>query len=287
MENTPTSPKRLAVVASGWHFPLHFFKAMAAQKVPDGWTVDLFCISHRDPSYSVGEKKERLARIGWSYPEVLDQVLYKDVASVEDIEKLGWTYELCPNTVGDYGNVNQWLERHDYRDYDMLLMTHDDNLLLNDRLFTDNLQGELPWVILTNASGSAENWREFVKVRILGRALNIRGSFEFIKTELFGQMGGKFDMTGVTLSREGEFSSPESFKSLNNWNMTALPFRHFLDKHGYASKIKSLSNTYRVSDYCIEGERGFVSSIQKADKRLVLKGLRRVQQSYARSLFKS
>lgn len=286
MEPAVSKKKRLAVVASGWHFPLHFFKAMAAQKVPEDWNVDLFCISHRDPSYSVEEKKESLANLGWSYPEVLDRLLYEKVASVEEIEKLNWTYELCPNTVGDYGNVNQWLERYNYRDYDMLLMTHDDNLILKDTLFVDLLQGDLPWVILSNSSGSVGDWREFVKVQILGRAMNLRGSFEFIKTEVFDLLGGKFDMTGVTLSREGEFNTPASFKALNNWNMTAVPFRRFLDEHGLASKMRSLSNTYRVSEYCIEGERGFVSSIQKANRHTVMKGLYQIEKKYAEDLFR-
>lgn len=269
--------KRLAVVVSGWHFSHHFYKAMAAQDIPEGWHVDLFCVSHRDPHYSAEEKKEYLANLGWSYPEVLDRVLYEKVATVADIEALGWTYILCPNTVGDFGNTNQWLEKYDYKQYDMLLISHDDNLILNDRLYTDLLTDNPEWMILTNSTGSALNWREFIKVKILGRAMNVRGSFEFIKTELFKMMGGKFDMAGVTLSREGEFFSPTSFKSINNWNMVTEPFRRFLDEHGLASKIKTLSKTYRVSDYCIEGERGFISSIQLMDRSSVTRGLRRIE----------
>ncbi len=277
--------KRLAVVASGWHFPLHFYETMSRQKLPDGWQVDLFCISHRDPKYSAEEKREYLGKLGWSYPETLDRILYERMATEEAITALGWTYDLAPNTVGDYGNVNQWLERYDYKEYDVLLMTHDDNLLLTDTIFTDLLQGELPWAILTNTDGSAENWREFVKVRILGRAINIRGSFEFIKTEIIGMLGGKFDMSGVTLSREGEFFSPKNFKSINNWNMTVVPFRRFLDKNGLARKITPLSRTYRVSDYCVEGERGFVSSIQPADRPIVMRGLARIGKLYEGTAF--
>lgn len=278
--------KRLAVVISGWHFPLHFYKTMAKQKIPEGWKVDLFCVSHRDPHYSAEEKKEYLANLGSSQPEMLDKILYEKMATTEAIEALGWTYLLCPNTVGDFGNTNQWLDKYDYKQYDMLLISHDDNLILNDRLYTDLLADTTEWMILTNSSGSAKDWREFIKVRILGRAMTVRGSFEFIKTELFEMMGGKFDLSGVTLHREGDFLSPESFKSINNWNMVTVPFRRFLDEHGLASKIKPLSDTYRVSEYCIEGERGFISSMQPADKRDFERGLKRIQKLYGTQFIK-
>lgn len=277
--------KRLAVIISGWHFPYHFYKAMAEQKVPDGWTVDLFCVSHRDPKYSAQEKQEPLSRLAWGYTNTLDKILYEKIATVHDIESLGWNYELYPNTVGDFGNTNQWLEKHDYKQYDMLLISHDDNLILNDRLYTDVLADTEGWVIVTNSTGSALDLREFIKIKILGRAMTVRGSFEFIKPELFEMMGGSFDLSGVTLSREGEFFSPKSFKSINNWNMVTEPFRRFLDKHKLAKKIKTLSDTYRVSEYCIEGERGFISSIQEPDRALVERGLARIEKQYRGNLF--
>src|SRR6185369_9850237 len=275
---------RIAVVISGWHFPLHFFKAISAQQVPNGWTVDLFCVSHRDPHYSAEDKKEYLANLGWSYPEVLDRVLYEKIATVEEIEALGWTYMLCPNTMGDWGNTNQWLEKYDYKKYDMMLISHDDNLILNDRLYVDLLTGNPEWLILTNSTGSTGDWREFIKVNVLGRAIGVRGSFEFMKTELLEMMGGKFDLSATTLTREGEVHADTSLKTLNNWNMNAVPLRAFLDSHGLAKRVHALSTTYRVSDYCIEGERGLVSSIQPADKPSVERGLKRIEALYAAQL---
>ena len=50
--------KKMAVIASGWHFPLTFYKQIVNQKVPKGWEIDYFCVSHRDPSIAVSEKKE-------------------------------------------------------------------------------------------------------------------------------------------------------------------------------------------------------------------------------------
>lgn len=276
---------KLAVIAGGWHFPLHFFQSMVRQQIPEGWTVDFFCISHRDPEHSAEDKKEILSKLGLSYPELLDKEFYRSIASVKEIEALGWKYHLCPNTNGDWGNTNQWLEKYDYREYDVLLATHDDNFLLGDKLFVDALTKPMPWLVLTNSTGSSADVREFIKVRILGRALNVRGSFEFIKPELLTMMGGKFDLSETTLSREGQVHSDQSLKTLNNWNMNVVPLRRFFDTHNLASKISALSKTYRVSDYCIEGERGFISSIQPADYSSVERGFRRIQKLYAGNVF--
>ena len=45
--------KRLAVVAGGWHFPLHFYEQIKNQEIPVGWEVDLFCVSHRNPDLDI------------------------------------------------------------------------------------------------------------------------------------------------------------------------------------------------------------------------------------------
>lgn len=276
--------KKVAVIAGGWHFPITFFEQMAQQTVPAGWQVDLFCISHRDPIYSAEDKRDILPQLGLSYPEVLDRILYRKVASVEEIEALGWTYHLCPNTIGDWGNTNQWLEKYDYREYDVLLATHDDNFIVGNKLFVDILTGDRSWLMLTNSTGSANTWQEFIKVRILHRALNVRGSFEFFTPELLERMGGKFDLSDTSLTREGELHADLSLKTLNNWNMNVLPLRRFIDKHGLAARVRALSNTYRVSDYCIEGERGFISSIQSSDRRQAIRGLKRIANMYEGSI---
>src|ERR1700722_11395757 len=95
--------KRLAVVVGGWHFPLHFYRAVAQQRVPEGWEVELFCVSHRDPKYSKEEKQEDLAKLGWSYRELFDRILYQDFATPEKLRDLGWHYKEYPNTIGDWG----------------------------------------------------------------------------------------------------------------------------------------------------------------------------------------
>jgi hypothetical protein len=72
---------KLAVVASGWHFPLDFYESVARQIVVKDWQYDLFCISHRDPKYSKEEKA------GLNLKE-LDTILYKDIATIEQIKHL-------------------------------------------------------------------------------------------------------------------------------------------------------------------------------------------------------
>ncbi len=49
--------KKLAIIVSGWHFPINYYKQMNEQEVPDGWEIDYFCVSHRDPSIAKEEKK--------------------------------------------------------------------------------------------------------------------------------------------------------------------------------------------------------------------------------------
>src|SRR3989344_1061850 len=115
--------KKLAVVASGWHFPLHFYKKIAEQEIPAGWEVDFFCISHREPSFAALEKKKEILSFDYDRRSLYDRILYDKIATVEDMQALGWKYSLEPNTIGDWGNSNQWLDKHDYKDYDMFLFT--------------------------------------------------------------------------------------------------------------------------------------------------------------------
>src|SRR3989338_128478 len=169
--------KRLAVVAGGWHFPMHFYEAIARQKVPIGWEVSLFCVSHRNPSFSKEEKKEELAGLGWTYKEY-------------------------PNTIGDWGMSNQWLEEHNYKSYDVFLFTHDDNLILTDKMFVDILGKDSKWLILSNSTGNAQ--RRLRQWLHLPKPPHLRGPFEVFKQEMMERIGGKFDLSETTLTREGK-----------------------------------------------------------------------------------
>lgn len=235
---------KIAVVASGWHFPANFYESMSRQKRLDGMTIDFFCVSHRDPSFAKKEKKGK--KFGRGIRAKLDRILYKEIASKELIEAIGWDYKEYPNTIGDWGNSNQWLAEHDYKDYDLLLFTHDDNLIVHDRLFADIVEDGAykDWDILTNSPGMPQGY--------------IRGSFEFFKRETLTRLGGKFDLSEVTLDRTGQTTASEDIRELYDWNAGGNPTNFKILELGL--KVGYLSPAYRVSAYCIEGERGYISN---------------------------
>jgi hypothetical protein len=78
-------------------------------------------------------------------------------------------------------------------------------------------------------------------------------------------------MSGVTLTREGKTDSP-GHMALNSWNTNAGNFRDFLydatTDLGLVDKTRWISNTKRISKYCIEGERGFISN-HNADRNYI------------------
>ena len=243
------SKKRLAVVVSSWHFPIFFYDRLVRQKLPKGWSVDYFAISHRDPSYALEEKKAKV--LGNSQREKLDKILYQSIATVNDIKRLGIEYIEKPNTIGDWGNSNQWLDEHDYKKYDLLLFTHDDNLILNGNWFKDIITDEAfsEWEILANSAGMPKGM--------------IRGSCEFFKPSFLDKIGGKFDLSEVTLNRVGETTVSENTAELYDWNATVYPLMMFIVMHEI--KVGYLSPSYRVSGYVIEGERGYISNTHGAN----------------------
>ena len=235
--------KKIAVVVSGWHFPLHFYESMLKQIRPEGWEIDFFCVAHRDPKFAEVEKKGHV--FADDLRGRLDRQLYSSIASARLISELGWNYKEYPNTIGDWGNSNQWLEDHDYKEYDHFLFTHDDNLILHDRLFADTIEdANFPeWDIMTNSPGMP--------------AGSMRGSFEFFKPRVIDLLGGKFDLSTTVLRREGKTDNPDGLEDLYDWNNIVYPLNETIQKHQL--KIAYLSPAYRVSAYCIEGERGYIS----------------------------
>ena len=269
--------KRLAVIASGWHFPIAFFEQVAEQKIPDGWDIDMFVVSHRDPSYALEEKKEALQNLGYDRRGLYDRLLYRKIATVAEIEALGWKYVLEPNTIGDWGNTNQWLEKNDYRKYDKFLITHDDNFILTDQMFMNILPQE-DWLILANTTGNAQRrLREWLH---LPKRLSLRGSFEFFTREMFDLMGGKFDLSETTLTREGKTNTVGSFSELSDWNTTVFPLQRLIEEKGLQSHIKALSPYYRMSIYCLEGERGYIHKTEKSNTKEEEKGLDMIEEYY-------
>ncbi len=235
--------KHIAVVCSGYHFPINFYESLLKQDLPEGWVAHYFCVSHRNPCHATGDKE------ALTFPEDdrgrLDRILYREIADIKTIQNLGWVYKEYPNTVGDWGCTNQWLEDYNYKDYDLFLFTHDDNLVLNNRLFLDTILDPnfKKWDICANSTGMPQGW--------------IRGSFEFFKPSVLKLLGGKFDLGMVSLTREGKIDNPTDKNELYDWNNTVTPLMNLINEKGL--RVAYMSPSYRVSAYCIEGERGFIS----------------------------
>lgn len=269
--------KKLAVIASGWHFPITFYEQIANQRIPAGWEVDLFVISHRDPSFSEKEKVDVIAKMGYTRRELYDRLMYRKIATVAEIEALGWKYELHPNTIGDLGCSNQWLEKYDYKKYDKFLFTHDDNFILTDKVFLDILPKD-DFLILTNTTGNAQRrLRQWLR---LPKKLSLRGSFEFYTREMLDHMGGKFDLSETKMTRIGETSSFMSLSELSEWNSVIYPLQRLIDKKGLQPLVKGISPYYRMSKYCLEGERGYIYKTEKSNTKEEEKGLDMVEDYY-------
>lgn len=273
--------KKLAVVASGWHFPISFFEQIANQKIPEGWQVDLFLISHRDPLYALEEKKEILSKLGYSRREMFDRIMYRKVATVNEIESLGWKYLLEPNTMGNFGNTNQWLLKNDYKQYDKFLVTHDDNFILTDKMFVNILPQE-DWLILTNSTGNAQ--RRLRQWMGLSKPFSLRASFEFFTREMMDKLGGSFDMSRTTLTREGQFTATLDMKELSDWNQDDKPLCDFITNNNLLGKVKALSQFYRMSKYCLEGERGYIFKTEKSNTKEEEKGLDMIEKIYKNNI---
>lgn len=257
MKNKPKKIKRLGCILGGWHYPIQPFEALASQEIPKGWEVDLFCVSHRDPTYAHNEKQHDIHDD--SLRGNLDKILYREIASVEVIKKLGWNYKEYPNTIGDWGFTNQWLDEHNYEDYDLLLLTHDDNLIISNKLFVDTITDPHfeEWDICANSTGMPPG--------------SIRGSFEFFKPKVLKMLGGKFDLSMVSLTREGKTDSPTDKNDLYDWNNTVYPLTKFINENNL--RVAYMSPCYRVSAFCIEGERGYISKTHGQNTQFEDQGL--------------
>jgi hypothetical protein len=270
--------KKLAVIACGWHYPLQFYEKISNQERPEGWEVDLFVISHRHPEVKnvIDEKEEIRNYKGDNLLLYLDSFLYETPLTEKYITDLGWIYIEKPNTMGDMEVFNQWAEDYDYREYDMFFITHDDNIIFLDTLFKDVLEegrilllkllvetrigrdqfstitveNKLDWEYLGNG------YSEYIP-----KAMTPRGSFGFYTISLIDRMNGKFSMNNITLTRIGKTNTPDDHQELTDWNSSDGNFRDFLyesDELELVSKSRFISDTKRISRYCIEGERGFI-----------------------------
>ena len=278
---------KILVIATGWHFSSHFYEKMAQQIVPDGWEIDYYCVAHRTPEdeNTIKEKDDVRHLDDGHFLDELDQMMYIHPITTKQIEDFGWKFMLEENTVGDMECFNQWSEHYDYRDYDFVLVTHDDNFILSDELFTDIVGGVEVYKPIEESRYGAHQFNiEKVKLdndwmfldngytESLPKAFTPRGSFSFYKRELIDMLpDNKFNMYENggygTVYRHGETSSA-GYDGIKAWNTHAGTFRAFLYEGNLVDSTRWLSDMKRVSKYCIEGERGFVSNHRAGENYL-------------------
>ncbi len=230
---------KIAVVVGGWHWPLHFFENMALEA--EG--AALFVIAHRNPELPIvrEEKREILSKATGPLAD-LDRKLYAAFPTVAELRNLGWIYHDEPNICGDWWFFNQWLEKHDYRQYDVILNCHDDTYLTDWMgLFGPGALGLLSADWLLKANGRYPEAPDAY----------VRGSFEFWKPELLDRIGGKIDLGAVELNREGKTDTPAGLQALSAWNATGVPLRNFMVNAGLANRVAYLSDYYRISRWAI------------------------------------
>jgi len=257
--------KKLAIVAIGWHYPSAFYEVMAQQELPAGWGYELFVIGHRDPKYAIGEKRIAPSDDLLNY---LDYKLYEKPVTLEFLEALHWTY-VSGVSGCEWQGANLWLEKYNHTEYDTIVFCGDDALVISNNLCADVLNGKCTlynnikrgdkWVV--GITEDTNDWLVVSNAR-QPRGLCIRGSFEFFKSELITAIGGKFDLSTVTLDRRTETSTPTDYNTLVNWNNHLGPFIQKMIELGLYDKIRFLSDNYRASDYIVECERGLLSNMR-------------------------
>lgn len=246
--------KRMAVIVGGWHYSYHFYEMIAKQKIPNGWEIDLFVIGHREPPGIKNEKD-----LSYYY----DRKLYERFVEVDDLNRLNWKYNIMPNKIGDLFYVNQWLSLYDYHKYNIIHFSHDDNYIRSTDVFqkilTDEVQfykkdnygvktiktNNKDWLILSNSTSES-----FYHVRV---------SSIFFKKEIFDLLDDGFDLSDVKLDRTGKIDTPKLHSALSEWNKTVGKLNELIKKFNLYENIRYISPYYRVSPYCIEGERGMIS----------------------------
>ena len=284
--------KKLSVIVCGWHYSYKFYEDLISQKIPKDWEVDFFVVSHRHPeNENVIKEKEGVRNyIGESNDDLflyLDRVLYETPITEKDLVDLGWTYIEKPNTYGDMVVFNQWSEDYDYNEYDLILLTHDDNMILSDSLLVDTIEKDIelykPIVESRYGMNKQQFKLELVKnnyddwyflengfSEYIPKAIMPRGSFSFYKKIIIDLLpDNKFEFDNIELTRVGKTDSPTDLSGLAEWNTSGGNLRNFflerLPNLELVDRTRWYSNTKRVSKYCIEGERGLISNNQTSE----------------------
>ena len=275
-----TKNKKLAVVLGGWHYPYAYYKQIVNQKIPSNWECDYFVVSHRDPELPIvfEEKQNILETRGDGILQSFDKDMYSQVVTKQDLSDMGYVYNEEKSSIGDLYQLNQWVQRHYNGQYDKVLFSHDDNYMLNDHLFLDILECKVDLFLNVERNkvtkvDSNFDWKH-LSSGVLENTITPRTSFTFLDKELLDHIAPEFEeitTRNVDLDRTGETdnmgmeyygtSYPTGGLSMKDWEKPLNEFFGFMYEEELLDTIRYLSPVYRVSNYCIEGERGLLSNM--------------------------
>jgi len=258
--------KKIAIIIGGWHYPSHFYKKISELKIPDGWVSDTFVVGHRDPDLEIisQEKHDVLKTLDENNDLVkLDNILYNKTINRSEIEQLGFDFKLEPNKIGDFYFFNQWSEKNDWKSYDLYLFMHDDTFMMKDTMIVDVINKQCNLYYFQNEVDKNSPWLFLTACG--DQMLCPRASFAFFDKKLIEKLNGKFSMDNIKLNREGKTDTPGTgLQGTADWNMVSRNFTTFMQENGWQEKMLRLSPYYRISKYCLEGERGFSHIVKVA-----------------------
>ena len=284
--------KKILVLATGWHFSSYFYEKMIEQKVPKGYKIDYYCVAHREPENknTINEKESIRNLNAENFLLEMDKQMYEYPITTKKLKDLGWEFILKDNTCCDVEIFNQWSDDYDYKEYDIICLTHDDNYILSNNIFVDILENNIKIhkPIIESRYGVSNHQFNTKEVRIndmdwmflengysehVPKAFTPRSSFCFFKKELVDLLpNNRFDITETVtgnklMSRVGETKSFDEHMDLNDWNSPVGTLREWL--YNVKPNLGMLNHcgwfstsAQRVSRYCVEGERGLVSKHQ-------------------------
>ena len=228
---------KLAIVIGGWHFPLN---TLVAFRNLAPASADLYIVEHRAP----GD-----AEMPEQYRQEVDGKPYRaGFANDANLVEMGYYRIVAQNDMGDWQFVNQWAALQDWRRYDAVLFSHDDQYVRGDIIGETIRRAEAEPDILLWTHGRYEGAPECYA----------RGSYELFRRELLERFDGQLPLGDCALSRIGKTDTPVDFNALSAWNNTLVPLREYMRAN--KMKVGYLSEYYRVSRWMVEGERGLLSS---------------------------
>ena len=250
---------KIATIVGGWYFPAHLYEHVIKLNAPTDSTIDFFVMSHRNP-LDANISTEMLSRKESN--NQFDYILYSDIITYDKLRKLGYIVHECENAIGDYYFFNQWAELYDYSEYDYVLFMHDDNFMLSNfkNLLTDIFDNHTnlykfnkSWVI-----DNSYQQIDYIANSPVGNRKTARGSFSIWSKQLLKSMNGQFSMNNINLTRTGLNTTPYGHDDLAEWNHMGRNFQDHVEANGFMKTTYRLSDTYRISNYMIEAERGLI-----------------------------